>query len=114
MGLPWVSRRAYNDLRDQLTKKEAQYDDLFQRYDALKVAPVGPSPIPTPLSHEPKLPPAILMQAIRTVSPVQDQTYAANFAYAMSLEPAWSNHEKMLEAASLILTGRQSIDRYDQ
>jgi hypothetical protein len=72
----WVNRH------DALS---AKYDALLDRYDSLARLMVN---APLPLVHEPvvvepidEMPPQVVLDAMRTISPVRDKTYDANWAF---------------------------------
>lgn len=119
MRWPWVSRALYEHaLRDIIAERAAyimlsdRHERLMQQVIDLKREGFGTT-APVPVIPEPELPPALLMQAIQAVSPVQDMTYAANFAYAMRLRDKWNDADVVRKAAETILNGRHTFDTFD-
>jgi hypothetical protein len=71
-----------------LAEMRKQYHDLLDRYDSLARlmvnAPVAPAYFTTtPAVVEPMgdMPPQVVLDAMRTISPVRDKTYDANWAF---------------------------------
>lgn len=82
---------------------EQRYDDLLEKYHALRLA--GGAVPEQPKYEEPVMPPEILMRAIREVSPQQDHAYHMNYQWAMALKDHWTDTGKMREAAQQIRYG---------
>jgi len=59
------------------------YDDLLEKYHALRMAganPVEPLP-PFVEMEEPDVPPDVVLAAMKQISPVPDKTYEANWQH---------------------------------
>lgn len=117
MKLPFVSRARYdlavligtqsrNDLlalRNRTEQDRADFNALLDKYHSLRQQGHEPT-----VTHEAPLietPPAILMRAIREVSPVPDRAYQLNYEYAMSLKDEWTSEAAMRRAAAKIRQG---------
>ena len=105
-SFPWVSRRAHDEAVAQLKAESASweawyhateqhlanmmrhYESVLDKYHALRVqgASVAP-PVPPVEPVESDTPPDVVLQAMRTISPVKDKTYEANWAY-------WEQHKE--------------------
>ena len=107
MKIPWVSRRAHDEAVAQLKAESASweawyhateqhlasvmrhYESVLDKYHALRTAGAN-TPVPTvsaELIEPPDSPPDVVLAAMRTISPVKDKTYEANWAY-------WEQHKE--------------------
>lgn len=115
MRWPWVSREAFNILERRrvdaeerirplhehygamLTREQARYDALLDKYHALRVAGANPRE-PDRIIPPPKQPPRPIMHAIRAISPRDDAAYFANLKlYRDNEEKADADPEQFAE-----------------
>jgi len=101
MRWPFVSRRALEqaftthicardqqdfriaDLKAAIAQRDADYATLLEKYHALRMQGANaPEPVPPVIAFpEPDVPPDVVLAAMKTISPVPDKTYEANWQH---------------------------------
>ena len=123
MRLPWVSRARYEaqaelaqinhkrlleaqeGSRAYIAERRREYQDLLDKYHALRVSGAN-APAPTePITiEEPDLPPEEVLAAMTLISPIRDATYEANWQFWERNKERAKKHPK--DFADEILKGR--------
>jgi len=77
----WRSVAAEADAR--YAAIDARYTDLLEKYHALRMQGANaPEPVPPVIAFpEPDVPPDVVLAAMKTISPVPDKTYEANWQH---------------------------------
>lgn len=88
------------------TDWRALYLDLLEKYHALRITTGANVPEPAPLvvqMDEPDVPPSTVLAAMKTISPVPDKTYEANWQHWERNKARANQHPE--EFADEILNG---------
>jgi hypothetical protein len=124
MKLPWVTRALleavqherdglaaqFEGCQDLIQRREERYDALVHEMLAMKrdgfSAPLAPQiPSQPTVEPPPKLPPAILLNAVKTVSPVRDKIYEFNLQTVYDNEHLWDDEDQCRMLAERIVNG---------
>ena len=73
----------YHATEQHLSKLMSHYETVLDKYHALRTQGANAVPASPPVDaiDPPDVPPDVVMEAMKTISPVKDATYAANWAY---------------------------------
>jgi hypothetical protein len=109
-GLMFITRQMHDESKQryesEITYLRGQIGELTRQNHELRLkgaVSLGPQEV----VQEPVTPPMIVLNAIRAISPTQDEAYRRNYEYAMTFQEHFTNDSAMRGLADQIIRGSQ-------